>query len=149
MTEIELGYGRGSVSFSYDEERYRVLAKTEVSELPPLSDLEIGAALDTPIASLPLEDILSPGETILIVVSDATRATASAQIVNLLIRRLIQVGIATGDIGVIFATGIHRPVTEAEKLELLTPFIVQRVRTFDHDPNDPNPLCLGELPGGT
>lgn len=148
MTEIELGYGRGMVSLAYDEERFRVLAHAENNQRP-LSDFEIGTALDTPIASPPLEDILTAGESVLIVVSDATRATASAQIVNLLIRRLIQFGIAPGDIAVIFATGIHRPVTQAEKLDLLTPFILQRVRTIDHDPYDPAPLALGELAGGT
>jgi len=37
---------------------------------------------------------------------------------------------------VIFATGIHRAVTEQEKSELLTPFIVQRVKVLPHDPYD-------------
>ena len=149
MTEIELGYGRGSVTFAYDEQRYRVLGQTIAGERP-LSDADIGAALDAPIESPPLEEIISAGESVLIVVSDATRATASAQIVNLLIRRLIQFGVAPGDIAVIFATGIHRPVTQSEKLELLTPFIVQRIKTIDHDAKDPATLmCLGEMACGT
>jgi nickel-dependent lactate racemase len=38
---------------------------------------------------------------------------------------------------VIFATGIHRRVTDQEKLELLTPFIVQRLQIIDHDAYDP------------
>ena len=148
MTEIELSYGRGSVAFAYDEQRYSVLAPATADELP-LSDADIGAALDAPISSPPLEEILSSGESVLIVVSDATRATASAQIVNLLIRRLIQFGIAPADIAIIFATGIHRPVTQKEKLELLTPFIVQRVKTIDHDANDSATLLrFGEMAGG-
>ena len=36
--------------------------------------------------------------------------------------------LAANDIRIVFATGIHRRVTEQEKLELLTPFIVQRVQ---------------------
>jgi nickel-dependent lactate racemase len=78
----------------------------------------------------------------LIVVSDATRATASAQIVKLIVRRLIQCGITPSDLGIIFATGIHRPVSHEEKLELLTPFIVQRVRTIDHAAYDPSAMVL-------
>jgi nickel-dependent lactate racemase len=148
MSEIELGYGRGSVRFAYDEERYRVLAPDAVDE-HPLSDLQIGTAFDTPIESPPLEEIVSSGESVLVVVSDATRATASAQIVNLLIRRLIQFGIAPGDIAIIFATGIHRPVTPNEKLDLLSPFIVQRVRTIDHDAYDQEALRLGAMACGT
>lgn len=148
MKQIELAFGRSLISFEYDEARYQILSPHQPNE-NPLSDLEIGSAFDSPIDSAPLEDLVSPGESVLIVVSDATRATASAQIVNLLVRRLIQFGIAAGDIAVIFATGIHRPVTQAEKLSLLTPFIVQRIKTLDHDPHDTQPLRLGELPGGT
>ena len=135
MTHIDLGYGRGVLSFEYDEARFRVLAPETGEELP-LSDAEIGAALDDPIDSPPLEDIVTPGETALIVVSDATRATASASVVHLLVRRLVELGIHPGDIRIIFATGIHRPVTAPEKRELLTPFVVQRIRTLDHDAND-------------
>ncbi|MDT7602678.1 MAG: lactate racemase, partial [Acidobacteriota bacterium] len=100
--------------------------------------------------SQPLEDILSPGESVLIVVSDATRATASAQVVNLLVRRLISLGVAPADLRIIFATGIHRKVTEAEKRELLTPFIAQRVRTIDADADDASQhVSLGTTERGT
>jgi nickel-dependent lactate racemase len=86
----------------------------------------------------------------LIVVSDATRATASAQVVNLLIRRLIQAGVSPGNIAIIFATGIHRPVSEKEKIELLTAFVVQRVRILQHDAYDPAGLTtLGQTDSGT
>ena len=37
---------------------------------------------------------------------------------------------------IIFATGIHRKVTEYEKEEILTSFIAQRIKTLDHDPRD-------------
>jgi nickel-dependent lactate racemase len=108
----------------------------EAREERALSDAEVGAAIDDPVDSQPLEEIISPGESVLVVVSDATRATGSAQVVNLLVRRLIALGVAPYDLRIIFATGIHRPVTREEKAELLTPFIVQRVRTLAHDPSD-------------
>ena len=86
----------------------------------------------------------------MIVVSDATRATASGQILNLLVRRLIQSGVSPADIAIIFATGIHRPVTAAEKIQLLTPFIAQRVKTIDHDAYDPSQMItLGQTDRGT
>jgi nickel-dependent lactate racemase len=107
-----------------------------------LTDVEIGDALSAPIQSPPIEDLFSPGESVLIVVSDATRATASAQILNLLVRRLIQNGVAPTDLAIIFATGIHRPVTPDEKIELLTPFIAQRVRTIDHVAYDSAQMVL-------
>ena len=139
MSTIELGYGRGSIDFDYDAAQFDVLARPQ-SETRPLSDAEIGAATDAPIDSPPLEDQIAAGDRVLIVVSDATRATGSAQIINLLVRRLIQNGVSSGDIAIIFATGIHRAVRAEEKAELLTPFIAQRIRTIDHDAYDASQL---------
>ena len=141
MTEIQLGYGRGSLSFTFDENRYQLLAGNERDE-KPLTDMEIGEFLSAPIQSPPPEDLFSAGDSVLIVVSDATRATASAQILNLLVRRLIQIGVSPSDLAIIFATGIHRPVTPEEKIELLTPFIAQRVKTIDHDAYDSSAMVL-------
>jgi nickel-dependent lactate racemase len=149
MRQIAPGYGRGSQSFAFDEDRFRVLT-AKPSDDHPLSDAEIGAAFDEPIESAGIEEIFAAGDTVLVVVSDATRATASAQIVNLLVRRLIQSGIAAPDIGVIFATGIHRAVTDEEKSALLTPFVFQRLRTIDHNAQDPASMVqLGETKAGT
>jgi nickel-dependent lactate racemase len=139
MPTLELGYGPGAVKFDYDGARFEVLVP-DASEAHPLTDAEIGAALEAPIDSRPLEDLIAAGDTVLIVASDATRATGSPQIINLLVRRLIQNGIAPGDIAIIFATGIHRPARQEEKVELLSPFIAQRIRTIDHDADDASQL---------
>jgi len=139
MAAIDLLYGQSSFSFEFDESRFSVLnlpAGTETA----LTDLEIGVALDSPIDSPALDEIVSAGDTVLIVVSDATRATGSSQIVNLLVRRLIQCGVSPADMAAIFATGIHRPVTVDEKAQLLSPFIVQRLRTLDHNAHDSDAL---------
>jgi nickel-dependent lactate racemase len=150
MSQIELAYGRGTISFEDMEDRFQVLGPVDAVADRPLSDAEMGAAIDNPFDSQPLEDILSPGESVLIVVSDATRATASAQVVNLLVRRLVQLGVAPSDLRIIFATGIHRKVTDAERRELLTPFITQRVRTIDHDADDSTRhVSLGMTERGT
>src|SRR5437870_12011104 len=149
LPTIELGYGHGSIQFNYDSACFDILAP-QVPPAQPLSDSEIGAAFDAPIDSSPLEDLIAPGHTVLIVASDATRATGSAQIINLLVRRLIQNGIRPSDIAIIFATGIHRAVRPDEKTRLLTPFIAQRIRTIDHDAYDSSQLVqLGAMDDGT
>ena len=149
MPTIELNYGRSAITFDYDPARFDVLAPDEEGS-HPLSDVEIGAALDAPIDSPPLEELVTAEDSVLIVASDATRATGSAQIVNLLVRRLIESGVAQGDMAIIFATGIHRAVRADEKAELLTPFIAQRIRTIDHDAYEPSQLIqLGVTGRGT
>jgi len=149
MAEIALGYGNSPLAVSFDESRFAVLAG-DVSHLAPLSDLQISAAFDTPVDSPTLEEIASDAETVLIVVPDATRATASSQIVNLLVRRLIAAGIEPFNIRVIFATGLHRAVTPAEKEKILGSFINQRIKTLDHHARDLMQIVrVGETGRGT
>ena len=136
---IDLLFGHSAVNFQWDTDRFEIVEAGSTTE-QPLTDFQIGAALDAPIGSPPLDEIVDSDDSVLIVVSDATRPTASAPIVNLLLRRLVQIGVPPAQMAVIFATGIHRPVTEQEKLELLTPFIVQRVKILEHDAYDPAKL---------
>src|SRR6185369_13019245 len=148
MNQVELAYGRRSFTFDFDDAQFSVL-DTETVRAPPLSDFEVGAAFDSPIASPPLDEIVGSNDSVLIVVSDATRATASAQVVNLLVRRLEQSGVSPAQMAVIFATGIHRPVTDKEQLELLSRFIVQRLRMLVHDAYDSTRLiALGNTESG-
>ena len=143
-----LAYGKQKIAFDFDENLFDILGKNEPENA--LTDVEIGAAFDNPFDSKTLEEIIKPSETVLIVVPDATRASASGQIVNLLVRRLIANGTMPFDIRIIFATGIHRQPTEAEKKELLTPFIFQRIKHLEHNPRDLVQLVkLGETKRGT
>lgn len=134
MSAIDLKYGSDVISLEYDERPLKPLGNK--IERPALTDVEIGTRLDRPIDSPPIEEIVGPGESVLIVVPDATRRTGCGQLVNLIVRRLIANGSAPHEIRIIFATGIHRKVTETEKSAILTPFIAQRIKTLDHGPRD-------------
>src|SRR5215204_909733 len=148
MPEIQLKYGRSTIPFTYDKDRFEILQAA--ADPNPLSDIELGAKLDAPINSPTLEEIVSPGSTVLFVVPDATRQTACGQVINLLVRRLIANGTAPHEISAIFSTGIHRTVTDEEKRAILTPFIAQRIKTLDHDPRDLMQIMrVGETSTGT
>ena len=134
MALLDLKYGSASIPFEYDAGRFEILASA--TEYSALSDADVGDLIDKPIGSPSLEELIGTGDSVLIVVPDATRQTASGQVVNLLVRRLIANGTLSHDIRIIFATGIHRKVTAEEKAAILTPFIAQRIKTLDHDPRD-------------
>lgn len=134
MNTVRLKYGDSSFEHEFDAARFHVLGGDSTDSA--LNDVEIGEKLDSPIGSDRLEDIVSPGEKVLFVVPDATRRTGAGQIVNLLVRRLIANGTAPHEMGVLIATGIHRGVTEDEKKEILTPFIAQRLKVFEHNARD-------------
>lgn len=147
MADIELKYGKSHYYFEFDEARFDVLASE--SDSAPLSDLQLSEKLDRPVGTPVIEEIVQPGETVLIVVPDATREVACGQVVNILVRRLIANGNAPSEISIIFSTGIHRAVTDAEKTAILTPFIAQRIKTIDHQPRDISRIArLGETSSG-
>jgi nickel-dependent lactate racemase len=134
MPVVNLRWGTRDIPFVYDENRFDILGA--VDDRQPLSDVQIGERLDEPIGTPTIEEIVSDGETVLIVVPDATREVGAGQVVNLVVRRLIASGINPFDIRIIFATGIHRRVTEDERQKILTPFVAQRIKALDHDPRD-------------
>lgn len=143
MADIELRYGTGSVPFRYEPGEWRILNAPPAAA--PLSDPEINIHFD----NSGVDDIVAAGESVLIVVPDATRKTGAGQIVNLLIRRLVQHGATPDKIRIIFATGIHRKVTQAEREEILTPFVAQRIKLIDHDARDlAGNVRLGTTSGG-
>lgn len=147
MPVIDLRWGTRTIPFVFDEDRFEVLGTADARQ--PLSDVEIGERLDAPIGTPTLEEIANDGETVLIVVPDATREVGAGQIVNLVVRRLIAGGINPFDIRIIFATGIHRHVTEEEKQKILTPFVAQRIKALDHGPRDLMQIVrLGETESG-
>ena len=147
MPKINLKYGKNFIPLEFDANRFQILG--EAVEFAPLTDVEIGEKLDQPIAAAPLDEIVKAGETVLIVVPDATRKSACGQIVNLLIRRLIANGTMPFEINIIFATGIHRAVTEAEKIEILTAFIARRIKILNHNARDLMQIInLGETAAG-
>ncbi|MGI8670032.1 MAG: nickel-dependent lactate racemase, partial [Aridibacter sp.] len=147
MPKINLKYGNSEIPFEFDEDQFEILGKTE-SETP-LSDVEIGEKLENPIDAKTIEELIKPNETVLIVVPDATRKIACGQVINLLVRRLIANGTLPFEINIIFATGIHRQVSDEEQKEILTPFIAQRIKTFNHNAKDLMQfLRLGETSNG-
>lgn len=147
MAEIKLRYGNTHFYFEYDPTRFKLIAAPPSG--PPLSDIEIGRSFDDPIGTSSLDELAGHANKVLVVVPDATRKAACGRIINLLVRRMIAAGVEPGNLSIIFATGIHRPVTQEEKSEILTPFIFQRIKTLDHSPRDIARLIrLGETATG-
>ena len=81
MSSTNLAYGKSTVKIKFNEENFSVLGEIEYQK--PLSDVEINEKLDRPFDSKTIEEIIKQDETVLIVVPDATRKSASGQVVNL------------------------------------------------------------------
>ena len=149
--EFDLKIGRGTVNFSIPEEQllYNLVGRNQ----QPPEDLAAAYrhALDNPIDSPPLKEIVRPGETVAITVSDITRAwQRNYQTLPVLIDYLNQAGIRDEDITIIIAVGAHRQNSEAEFAELCSQEVFDRVRVMNHNAWDTeNMVYYGRTSRGT
>ncbi len=104
-------------------------------------------ALDQPLGTAPVEQLVQPGERVCIVTSDITRPCPSAVLLPPLVDRLLEAGIREADITIVLALGIHRPHTREEQRRLVGPALFDRIRTVDSNPADT--VFLGTTSYGT
>ena len=145
MESLELKYGSSNqcadLPFAPCWLRPKTLTPQDPREL-------IRTALRQPIASQPLEQIIKPGESVVIVTSDITRYTGSEIYLPILVEELNRIGVADEQISILIALGIHRRQTAAEHRKILGS-VYGRIAVFDHDCDDPDQLVeLGQTTGG-
>ena len=97
---------------------------------------EVMRALNQPIGSLRLNQIVKPGEKIAIVTSDITRPMPTSLVMPPLLDELYAAGIDPKDITLVFALGSHRPHTESEMRTLAGERAWAEISCVDGDVND-------------
>jgi len=105
-------------------------------------------ALNRPIGTRRLRDLVRPGQTVALVVTDITRKLPEDIILPLLLKELEAGGIRKKDITAVVATGTHRPNTQGELREMFGE-VVNEISFINHDAWDPKGLVrLGTSQGG-
>ncbi len=148
---FHLQYGKGAVSFQIPENQ--VLYELKGKEYAPVANLEKAyrEALEKPVESPPLREIVRPGEKVVVTVSDITRAwQRNDRVLPVLLETLNEAGVPDANITILIVVGAHRLNTEAEFVELCGPKICHRVRAVNHDCRDEkNMVYLGKTSRGT
>jgi lactate racemase len=145
-----LAYGQETLAFQMDEKK--VIAVLGAKELPsPESEAALVVkALENPIGSLPLREIVREGETACIVVGDMTRLWVRHHVlVPLLLDELNRGGIPDENITVVSATGAHREQTREEHIKIIGEEAYKRIKVVDHKCKDENLVDLGTTTRGT
>lgn len=141
--QVRLAYGRCGLTINVPDSA-DVL---ETRFVPGLPD-EAGAirdALRNPTGSLPLADLVSPGDQVVVVHTDITRATPNEQILPVLLAELETAGVRREDITLLNGLGTHRRQTEDELRAMLGAFIVENYRCLQHDcHSDQDLVSLGQ-----
>ena len=134
--KIELGFGDTTQILNVpDENLSEVLVPNDI-EHRMSADEAVKNALEHPIASARLRDIVKPGEKIAIITSDITRPMPTYAVMPFLLDELSGAGVSDKDITLVFALGSHRKHSDAEKIKLAGEETFRRIACVDGDTAD-------------
>ncbi|HTU50652.1 MAG TPA: nickel-dependent lactate racemase [Acidobacteriaceae bacterium] len=133
---VKIAFGKQGLSLELPEgPRYHVVT---VHSAPPLPDVEkaLAAALDTPVAGLPLMELARGKKTAAISVCDITRPAPNPITLPPVLERLRRAGIPPENVTICVATGLHRRATEDELRTILGAKIAATYEVANHDARD-------------
>ena len=123
MTQIDLPYGHETLQVNIPAALLGEVVSPK--PVPAAADPEaiIRAALDQPIGTPPLEQMVQPGQKVAVIIDDITRETPTHLMLPPLLERLRSAGLTRDAIRIVIALGTHRPMTEAEIVTKVGPAI--------------------------
>lgn len=159
MKQVRLEYGDTWMNIQVPEDAVIVDPGVMFDEPEPLANPTEATkrALDNPLGSPPIEQLVGSGDKVVIAFPDRVKggshATSHRRVtIPLLTEKLTAAGVAERDIKLVCATGLHRKNTRDEFREYLGNDIVNRFRgsrLVNHDAEDPDgTLNLGETDHG-
>lgn len=103
-----------------------------------------------PIDSAPLQEKVQKGDKVCVVVADVTRTwNKSNQFLVYIIDELNLAGVPDEDICIVFAQGSHRAQTPEEDELVCGKEVLKRIKTYQHDCQDPSLVDMGTTKIGT
>jgi len=144
---ITLGFGKKQLNLKVDEKNILDVLKSNPIQGDVDQVEEVQRALENPIGTKRLKEMVRPGEKVVIITSDVTRPMPTHVVLPSLLEELNSAGIKDEDIKVVFALGSHRKHTEEEKKRLVGEEIYSRIQCIDTDASDC--IHMGETSNGT
>lgn len=139
--DVNLKYGRQTMQ--------GILPLANVEELVPQAyEKEVGDIsallkhkLSHPTNGIGLDQILQPGEKVVVVVSDITRTwTRTRDYLPTIVEYVEACSIAPSDISILIARGCHRSQTEDEFKQIVGEEIFAKYEVVEHDADNPDGL---------
>ena len=111
-------------------------------DVPSVADWDgtLLEALAHPIGTPKLEELVRPGQRVVLIVDDNTRPTPVNRIVPVVLDELNRAGIPDSDIQAVIASGTHRAMTDAEKVAKYGQPLLDRIQFLTHGYKDPDKL---------
>jgi nickel-dependent lactate racemase len=148
--EFKVPYTGTTKIFHLDEEHLLYHLEPSLPARPTLEEeLEkVKAALNNPIGSNKISDLLKTGDKVVLLVDDWTRNTPVHKIVPIVLEEILKSGIKEDDIKIIIAKGKHAKLSEEQFRKKLGAEIVEKFHVENHDP-DGNLVHVGTSKMGT
>ncbi|MBQ6077328.1 MAG: nickel-dependent lactate racemase [Clostridia bacterium] len=134
--KLRFGFGTGFQEVEVPEQN--LIGELHANEVPRglVGEAEVVRALENPIGSPRLRDIVHPGETVAIITSDVTRPMPTYKVMPALLDELYAGGVRPEDITLVFALGSHRKQTDEEHRRLAGERAWNEIKCVDSDPED-------------
>jgi nickel-dependent lactate racemase len=148
--KIKLDYGNGKIEVDVPDGN--MLEIVENKPASPLGNVreKLAESLRKPIGSVSLGQKIAGKEKICIVISDSTRAVPTGMILETLLPELHRCGISRDSITILVATGLHRPSTGEELVNMVGEKTLANYRIVNHNARDRQScLDIGKTARGT
>jgi lactate racemase len=133
IKKIPLAFGSTALELDIPERNISSIILPSEPEKKEEATLLVKRALENPIKSSRLSEIVNPDSKVVIIVSDVTRPTPTAKILPPLLEELHLGGAKDENITIVFALGLHRQQTEEESKRLVGEEIYKNIRCIQHD----------------
>ena len=134
--KLEFGYGKGLQTVEVPEKNLMAVLTSNPMTHERTGEGAVVHALQNPIGTNRLRQLVKPGQKVAIITSDISRPLPTWEILPSVLDELYVGGVAKEDITVVFALGSHRSHTEDEKRHLAGERAYGEVRCVDSDPTD-------------
>ncbi|RDU24954.1 nickel-dependent lactate racemase [Anaerosacchariphilus polymeriproducens] len=150
MARIKLPYSKKILEINIPDRNLRAILESKVHSYKAEDNQEeiINKALDNPIGSIHLEELVKGKKNMVIITSDHTRPVPSKVTMPILLKRIRNAN-PNIDIKILIATGFHRPTTRQEMIQKFGQQIVENEIILNHLSEDENSVIrVGTLPSG-
>jgi len=147
--KLNIPYGNAWIDFEIPDRNF--IGKMDPVFVEPVKDIEkaILGAIENPIGTKMIEEIVIPGKKIAVIIDDGSRATPISTILPILLPRLEAAGASKEDIRIVVALGSHRYMTEDEMRDRVGKDIYEQYKVYNSEFRMPDGLVyVGDTPEG-
>ena len=150
MAVVKIPYSKGFIEAQIDDARLVGVLESKAHHYKPEAGEQelVKKALENPIGSPRLRDLVKGKNKIVIIASDHTRPVPSKIMAPIMLEE-IRSGNPEADITFLIATGFHRPTTKEELIGKFGEKVVAEEKIVVHNAFEPESMVnIGKLPSG-